>query len=200
MRTVPSTSELLPKSTTGGQSPLLSPTLPHQLQASHRTSTPSLTISTSRSPWETRPCCPFASPPRITAPYPLPPARVPPCRPRRALPVPRGVDPQLQKQTHPRRQISHPNAQSREGKTATSVIVSVHPGDVPTMGSSIRLFSRSRTIERAYSSNRYTQCKNFWGYGHVAPRCPSSDPVCPRCSLAQPHPGHAPLPQPHLPL
>jgi len=50
-------------------------------------------------------------------------------------------------------------AESREGKTATSVIVSVHPGDVPTMGSSIRHFSRSPTIERAYSSNRYMQCK-----------------------------------------
>jgi len=77
----------------------------------------------------------------------------------------------------------NPDAQSREGKTATSVIVSVHPGDVPAMGSSIRLFSRSRTVERAYSSNRYTQCRNCWGFGHVAPRCPSVDPVCPICSL-----------------
>jgi len=77
----------------------------------------------------------------------------------------------------------NPDAHSREGKTATSVIVSVHPGDVQAMGSSIRLFSRSRTVERAYSSNRYTQCKNCWGFGHVAPRCPSPDPVCPICSL-----------------
>jgi len=74
-------------------------------------------------------------------------------------------------------------ARSREGKTATSVIVSVHRGDVQTMGSSIRLFSRSRTIERAYSSNRYSQCKNCWGFSHVAPRCPTSEPVCPICSL-----------------
>jgi len=43
----------------------------------------------------------------------------------------------------------NPDASSREGKTATSVVVSVHPGDVQTMGSSIRLFSRSRTVERA---------------------------------------------------
>ena len=77
----------------------------------------------------------------------------------------------------------NPHAQSREGKSATSVIVSVHPGDVLTMGSSIRLFSRSRNVERAYSSNRYTQCKNCWGFGHVAPRCPSTSPVCPICSL-----------------
>ena len=77
----------------------------------------------------------------------------------------------------------NPDARSREGKSATSVIVSVHPGDVPATGSSIRLFSRSRTVERAYSSNRFTQCKNCWGFGHVAPRCPSVDPVCPICSL-----------------
>jgi len=76
----------------------------------------------------------------------------------------------------------NPDAQSRVGKSAISVIVSVHPCDVPAMGSSIRLFSRSRTVERAYSSNRDTQCKNCWGFGHVAPRCPSSDPVCPICS------------------
>ena len=77
----------------------------------------------------------------------------------------------------------NPNPESRAGKMATSVIVSVNPGDVPTMGTSIRLFSRSRTIERAYSSNRYTQCRNCWGFGHVAPRCPATDPVCPLCSL-----------------
>ena len=77
----------------------------------------------------------------------------------------------------------NPDTRSREGKTATSVIVSVHPGDVLTMGSSIRPCSRSRTIERAYSSNQYTQCNNCWGFGHVAPRCPSADPVCRICSL-----------------
>jgi len=81
------------------------------------------------------------------------------------------------------RRYLNPDARSGEGKSATSVIVSVHPGDVPTMGSTIRLFSRSRTVEPAYSSNRYTQCKNCWGFGHVAPRCPSVDPVCPICSL-----------------
>jgi len=75
------------------------------------------------------------------------------------------------------------DAQSRDGKTATSVIISVHPGDVLRMGSSIRLFSRSQTIGSAYSSKRYTQCKNCWEYGLVAPRCPSSVPVCPICYL-----------------
>ena len=77
----------------------------------------------------------------------------------------------------------NPDSRSREDKSAISVIVSVHTGDVPAMGSSIRLVSRTRTVERAYSSNRYTQCKNCWGFRHVAPRCPSIDPVCPICSL-----------------
>jgi len=77
----------------------------------------------------------------------------------------------------------NPDARSRECKTAPSVVVSFYPGDVQTMGSSIGLFSRSQTIERAYSSNRYTQCKNCWSFGYLAPRCPSTDPVCPICSL-----------------
>ena len=77
----------------------------------------------------------------------------------------------------------NPDARARGGKTATSVIVSVHPRDVQTMGFSIRPFSPSHPIERAYSSNTYTQCRNCWGFGHVAPRCPSADPICPICSL-----------------
>jgi len=89
----------------------------------------------------------------------------------------------------------NPNAESREGKSATSVIVSVHPGDVLAMGSSIRLFSRSRTIERAYSSKTYTQCKNCWGFGHVAPRCPVGGPVSPSVPSTTPVPStDAPTP------
>jgi len=39
------------------------------------------------------------------------------------------------------------NSESRAGKSATSFIVSVNPGHVPITGSSIRLFSWSRTIK-----------------------------------------------------
>jgi len=81
----------------------------------------------------------------------------------------------------------NPDPEPREGKPTTAVIVSIYSGDAPTIGSSIRLFSRSRTIERAYSqaSNRYTQYNNCWGFGHITPqaRCPSTSPVCPICSL-----------------
>lgn len=77
----------------------------------------------------------------------------------------------------------NPNPESIAGKSATSVMVAVNPGDVPVMGTSISPFSRSRSIERAYSSNRYTQCRNCWGFGHVAPCCPLLDTVCPLCSL-----------------
>lgn len=77
----------------------------------------------------------------------------------------------------------NPNAESWSIKTVTSIIVSVTPGDVFTMGSSLRLFSRFRTIERAYPSQRYTQCRNCGGFGHITPRCVSRAPVCPQCSL-----------------
>jgi len=83
----------------------------------------------------------------------------------------------------PSARFLNPDPESRAGKSATSVIVSVNPGDVPTMGTSIRPFSRSRTIECGYSSNHYMQCQNGCGFGHVAPRCPLADPVCPLCSL-----------------
>ena len=92
----------------------------------------------------------------------------------------------------------NPNAQSREGKTATSVVVSVHPGDVLTMGSSIRLFSRSQTIERAYSSNRYTQFKKCWGYQPCRAQVPLNRSRLPHL-LPPPHLTHALVPQSHLP-
>jgi len=115
----------------------------------------------------------------------LPPYRIPFRRPRGPCPLPPGVNSELQEFSPPRHQISQPGRRVQEGKPTTSLIVSIYPGDAPTIGSSIRLFPRSRTIERAYSSNRYTQCNNCWGFGHIAPqaRCPSTSPVCPICSL-----------------
>jgi len=77
----------------------------------------------------------------------------------------------------------NPIPKDRAGKSANSVIGLVKPRNVPTMQAPIRVFSLSRTIERAYSSNHYTQCRNCWGFRHVAPNCPSADPVCPLCSL-----------------
>jgi len=58
------------------------------------------------------------------------------------------------------------------------------------MGSSILLFCRRGTIERAYRSNRYTQGKNCCGFGHVAPRCSTAGPVCPICSLTHTRASH----------
>ena len=45
----------------------------------------------------------------------------------------------------------------RAEKSSGSVVISVSPSDVAALASSIRLFSRSRQVERAYSSNRITQ-------------------------------------------
>jgi len=55
------------------------------------------------------------------------------------------------------------------------------------MGTSIKLFSRSRTIARAYFSNCYTQFRNWRRFGHLVARCPTADLVCPLCSLNHSH-------------
>jgi len=77
----------------------------------------------------------------------------------------------------------NPNSESSASKSAMSVIVLVNPGYVPVMGYSIRLFSLSRPIQRVYSSNRYTQCRNCRGVGHLTQHCPTPSRVCPLCSL-----------------
>jgi len=51
------------------------------------------------------------------------------------------------------------------------------------MGTPARTFSPALTVERAYSSNRSTQCRNCCGFGHVAPRCESKDSIYPLYSL-----------------
>ena len=77
----------------------------------------------------------------------------------------------------------------RAEKSSSSVVVSGSPSDVVAFGSSIRLFSRSRQGEQAYSSNPMTQCKFCFGFGHAAQRCKSDHPVCPICSLSH-HSAH----------
>ena len=72
----------------------------------------------------------------------------------------------------------------RGEKSSGSVVVSVSPSDVAAFGSSIRLFSCSRQVERAYSSNPMTQCKFCFAFGHPAQRCRSDHAVCPICSLS----------------
>jgi len=83
-----------------------------------------------------------------------------------------------------------------EGKTATSVIVSVHRGVVPIMGSSIRLFSPSRTIERPYSSNRYMQSRTAGDRAMSPPDAPPPIPFAPSAPSTTPEPyTDAPIPR-----
>ena len=77
----------------------------------------------------------------------------------------------------------NPNPSSRQGKLATSVAISVRPQDVPTMGSSIRLFSGPRKVTPIVPANRFSLCDNCCQFGHVAQRCTQEHPTCPLCSL-----------------
>ena len=89
----------------------------------------------------------------------------------------------------------NPNTQSREGKSGTSVIVSVHPGDVPAMGSSIRLFSRSPTIERAFPQTGTRSVRTAEAMVTSPPGVPRLTPSAPFAPSTTPEPHTiAPIP------
>jgi len=78
----------------------------------------------------------------------------------------------------------NPDPESRDQKSATSVVVSVPPPDTFAVLLSINLFSRNRRVEQMFSSSKNSQCKKCWKFSHISARCPSTLPVCPFCSLA----------------
>ena len=71
----------------------------------------------------------------------------------------------------------------RAKRSSGLMVVSVSPSDVAPFGSAIRLFSRSRQLEWAYSSNPMTQCKFCFCFGHPSQPCKSDHPVS-SCSLS----------------
>jgi len=78
----------------------------------------------------------------------------------------------------------NPDPESRDQKSATSVVVTVAPPDALAILPSINLFSRNRRVEQMFSSSKNSKCKRCWKFGHIPTRCPSTLPVCPFCSLS----------------
>jgi len=78
----------------------------------------------------------------------------------------------------------NPDTESREQKSATSVVVTVAPPDTYAILPSINLFSRNRRVEQMFPSSKSSQCRKCWKFGHIPTRCPSTLLVCPFCSLS----------------
>jgi len=78
----------------------------------------------------------------------------------------------------------NPDPESRDEKSATSVVVTVAAPDAFAILPSINLFSRNRRVEQMFSSSKNSLCKKCWKLGHIPTRCPSTLPVCPFCSLS----------------
>ena len=85
----------------------------------------------------------------------------------------------------------NPNTESREQKSATSVVVTVAPADAYAILPSINLFSRNRRVKQMSSSSKNSQCKNCWKFGHIptpvparCPSVPSAHSPIPRRSIA----------------
>ena len=77
----------------------------------------------------------------------------------------------------------NPDPESRENKSATSVVVTMAPPDAYAILPSINLFSQNPNVEQMFSSSKNSQCKTCWKFGHISTHCPSSLPGCPFCSL-----------------
>ena len=77
----------------------------------------------------------------------------------------------------------NPDTNARALKDASSVVVTTTPEDGKKMGSHIFLFSQKREVQIAHSANKTTRCRNCQRYGHTAPVCKYTHPVCPICAL-----------------
>jgi len=73
----------------------------------------------------------------------------------------------------------NPDLESREQKSATSVVVSVASPDASALLPSFNLFSRNRRVEQMFSSSKNSQCNKCWKFSHISNRCPSTLPFCP---------------------
>ena len=92
----------------------------------------------------------------------------------------------------------NPDPESRDQKSATSVVVTVAPPDAFAVLPSINLFSPNRRVEQMFFSSKNSQCKKCSKFGHIPTRCPSTLPVCPFCWLTHTKAEH-PRPNPSCP-
>ena len=72
---------------------------------------------------------------------------------------------------------------ARALQDASSVVVTTTPEEGRKMGSHIFLLSRKREVKVAHSANKTTRCRNCQRYGHTAPVCKYTHPVCPIYAL-----------------
>src|SRR5437588_4284437 len=85
---------------------------------------------------------------------------------------------------------SSPDAQKREGKTATTVVVTLSPDHARSLGSTVRLFSRARHVQILRTATATTHCTKCFGLGHHQTVCKQKHDTCPLCAKDHTHKAH----------
>ena len=83
-----------------------------------------------------------------------------------------------------------PDPSKRQGKTATSVVVTLSPQHVDILGHSVRLFSGAHCVSVLNTATATAHCKNCFALGHHHSVCKQKHPTCPLCSKDHTHSAH----------
>src|SRR5437588_11597645 len=79
------------------------------------------------------------------------------------------------------------DVQKLEGKTATTVVVTLSPDHARSLGSTVRLFSRARRVQILRTATATTHCTKCFGLGHHQTVCKQKHDTCPHCAKDHTH-------------
>ena len=83
-----------------------------------------------------------------------------------------------------------PNPNKRQGKTATSVVVTLSPQHTTILGDSVRLFSAGHHVLVLNTATATAHCKNCFALGHHHTICKQKHANCPLCAKDHTHSAH----------
>src|SRR5205085_9259718 len=83
-----------------------------------------------------------------------------------------------------------PDVQKREGKMATTVVVTLSSDHAQSLGHSVRLFSRARRLQILHTATATTHCTKCFRLRHHQAVCKQKHDTCPLCAKDHTHQAH----------
>ena len=83
-----------------------------------------------------------------------------------------------------------PDPTKRQGKTATSVVVTLSPQHAAILGDTVRLFSAGHGVSVLNTATATAHCKNCFALGHHHSVCKQKHATCPLCAKDHTHSAH----------
>ena len=83
-----------------------------------------------------------------------------------------------------------PDPSKRQGKTATSVVVTLSPQHAAILGDTVRLFSAGHCVSVLNTAMATAHCKNCFALGNHHTVCKQKHTTCPLCGKDHTHSAH----------